>query len=67
MAKRMSAIDMESRIEVAKNQKAAKQAELEAKKEVENSDSDNDNQISDLGMIDYTNMKYVDGLESDND
>ena len=35
MAKRMSAIDMESRIEVAKNQKAAKQAELEAKKEVE--------------------------------
>ena len=37
------------------------------KKIVENSDSDNDNQISDLGMIDYTNMKYVDGLESDND
>lgn len=35
MAKRMSAIDMESRIEVAKNQKAAKQAELEARKEIE--------------------------------
>jgi flotillin len=35
MAKRMSAIDMESRIEVAKNQKMAKQAELEAKKEIE--------------------------------
>jgi flotillin len=35
MAKRMSAIDMESRIEVAKNQKMAKQAELEAKKEVD--------------------------------
>lgn len=35
MAKRMSAIDMESRIEVAKNQKIAKQSELEAKKEVE--------------------------------
>jgi hypothetical protein len=41
--------------------------ELKSKIEVENSDSDNDNQISDLGMIDYTNMKYVDGLESDND
>jgi flotillin len=35
MAKRMSAIDMESRIEVAKNQKMAKQAELEARKEVD--------------------------------
>jgi flotillin len=35
MAKRMSAIDMESRIEVAKNQKLAKQAELEARKEVD--------------------------------
>ena len=35
MAKRMSAIDMESRTEVAKNQKTAKQAELEAQKEVD--------------------------------
>lgn len=35
MAKRMSAIDMESRTEVAKNNKAAQQAELEAKKEIE--------------------------------
>jgi flotillin len=35
MAKRMSAIDMESRTEVAKNSKMAKQAELEAKKEIE--------------------------------
>lgn len=35
MAKRMSAIDMESRSEVAKNQKLAKQAELEAKKEID--------------------------------
>jgi len=35
MAKRMSAIDMESRTEVAKNQKLAKQAELEAQKEVD--------------------------------
>jgi len=35
MAKRMSAIDMESRTEVAKNQKIAKQAELEAQKEVD--------------------------------
>jgi flotillin len=35
MAKRMSAIDMESRIEVAKNQKLANQAELEARKEVD--------------------------------
>jgi len=35
MAKRMSAIDMESRIEVAKNQKMAKQAELEARKEID--------------------------------
>ncbi|NBP56732.1 hypothetical protein EBU71_09410 [bacterium] len=35
MAKRMSAIDMESRTEVAKNQKMAKQAELEAKKEID--------------------------------
>jgi flotillin len=35
MAKRMSAIDMESRTEVAKNQKLAKQAELEAKKEID--------------------------------
>jgi flotillin len=35
MAKRMSAIDMESRTEVAKNNKMAKQAELEAKKEIE--------------------------------
>ena len=35
MAKRMSAIDMESRTEVAKNQKMAKQAELQAKKEID--------------------------------
>lgn len=35
MAKRMSAIDMESRTEVAKNQKTAKQAELEAQKEID--------------------------------
>lgn len=35
MAKRMSAIDMESRSEVAKNKKAAEQAELEARKEVD--------------------------------
>jgi flotillin len=35
MAKRMSAIDMESRTEVAKNQKMAKQAELEAQKEID--------------------------------
>jgi flotillin len=35
MAKRMSAIDMESRTEVAKNQKMAKQAELEARKEID--------------------------------
>lgn len=35
MAKRMSAIDMESRTEVAKNQKLAKQAELEAQKEID--------------------------------
>jgi flotillin len=35
MAKRMSAIDMESRTEVAKNQKMAKQAELLAKKEID--------------------------------
>lgn len=35
MAKRMSAIDMESRTEVAKNNKMAKQAELEAKKEID--------------------------------
>lgn len=35
MAKRMSAIDMESRSEVAKNRKAAEQAELEAKKEID--------------------------------
>ncbi len=34
MAKRISAIDMESRTEVAKNTKAAEQAELEARKEV---------------------------------
>lgn len=34
MAKRMSAIDMESRTEVAKNKKAAEQAELEANKEI---------------------------------
>lgn len=35
MAKRMSAIDKESRIEVAQNKKLAQQAELEAKKEIE--------------------------------
>jgi flotillin len=35
MDKRMSEIDMESRIEVAKNQKLAKQAELEARKEID--------------------------------
>jgi flotillin len=35
MQKRMSAIDMESRTEVAKNQKTAKQAELEARKEID--------------------------------
>jgi flotillin len=35
MAKRMSAIDMESRTEVAKNRKMAEQAELEARKEVD--------------------------------
>lgn len=35
MAKRMSAIDMESRTEVAKNEKLAKQAELEARKEID--------------------------------
>jgi flotillin len=35
MAKRMSAIDMESRSEVAKNKKAAEQAELEARKEID--------------------------------
>jgi len=35
MAKRMSAIDMESRTEVAKNNKMAEQAELEAKKEID--------------------------------
>jgi flotillin len=35
MAKRMSAIDMESRSEVAKNRKTAEQAELEAKKEID--------------------------------
>lgn len=35
MAKRMSAIDMESRTEVAKNIKLAEQAELEARKEVD--------------------------------
>lgn len=34
MAKRISAIDMESRTEVAKNTKSAEQAELEARKEV---------------------------------
>lgn len=34
MAKRISAIDMESRTEVAKNAKSAEQAELEARKEV---------------------------------
>lgn len=34
MAKRISAIDMESRTEVAKNKKSAEQAELEARKEV---------------------------------
>jgi flotillin len=34
MAKRISAIDMESRTEVAKNTKMAEQAELEARKEV---------------------------------
>jgi flotillin len=35
MAKRMSAIDMESRTEVAKNKKSAEQAELEARKEID--------------------------------
>lgn len=35
MAKRMSAIDMESRTEVAKNKKTAEQAELEAQKEID--------------------------------
>lgn len=35
MAKRMSAIDMESRTEVAKNKKMAEQAELEAKKDID--------------------------------
>lgn len=35
MAKRMSAIDMESRTEIAKNKKMAEQAELEARKEVD--------------------------------
>ena len=35
MAKRMSAIDMESRTEIAKNSKLAQQAELEAKKEID--------------------------------
>ena len=35
MAKRISAIDMESRSEVAKNRKTAEQAELEAKKEID--------------------------------
>lgn len=35
MAKRMSAIDMESRTEVAKNRKTAQQAELEAQKEID--------------------------------
>lgn len=35
MAKRMSAIDMESRSEVAKNRKTAEQAELEARKEID--------------------------------
>lgn len=35
MAKRMSAIDMESRTEVAKNRKSAQQAELEAQKEID--------------------------------
>lgn len=35
MAKRMSAIDMESRTEVAKNKKFALQAELEAQKEID--------------------------------
>lgn len=34
MAKRISAIDMESRTEVAKNKKIAQQAELEAQKEI---------------------------------
>jgi flotillin len=34
MAKRISAIDMESRTEVAKNKKIAEQAELEAQKEI---------------------------------
>lgn len=34
MAKRISAIDMESRTEVAKNSKSAEQAELEAQKEI---------------------------------
>nr|QBM02706.1 hypothetical protein [uncultured archaeon] len=35
MAKRISAIDMESRTEVAKNRKFAQQAELEAQKEID--------------------------------
>jgi len=35
MAKRMSAIDMESRTEVAKNKRMAEQAEVEAKKDID--------------------------------
>ncbi len=35
MAKRISAIDMESRSEIAKNRKVAQQAELEAQKEID--------------------------------
>ncbi len=35
MAKRISAIDMESRTEVAKNKRSAQQAELEAQKEID--------------------------------
>lgn len=35
MAKRMSAIEMESRTEVAKNKRTAEQAELEAKKDID--------------------------------
>jgi flotillin len=42
MAKRMSAIEMESRTEVAKNKQAAEQAELTAKKEIAITQADTD-------------------------
>lgn len=42
MAKRISAIDMESRTEVAKNNRSAEQAELEAKKEIAITRADTD-------------------------